>query len=129
MHAHATPTILVVEDEALIRMNAAEMIQDAGWTALEAENSDEALQVLADHPEVDLLFTDINMPGKIDGLELASRVHETYPHVELVATSGKHIVIDDSMLPDDGTFLRKPYSLDDVTELIERKLGRSANSH
>jgi CheY-like chemotaxis protein len=60
-------TVLVVHDEALVLLNAVEMIEEAGWRALEAANSAEALEVLARHEDVDVLFTDINMPGQMDG--------------------------------------------------------------
>jgi DNA-binding NtrC family response regulator len=122
MNQQTVPKILVVEDEPLVRVNAAEMIEEAGWRALEAENSAEALRVLADHRDVAVLFTDINMPGDMDGLALADCVHKLHPQIELVVTSGK-AVIADAALPDAGTFLRKPYGYEELTEAIERKLG------
>ena len=121
MYVRPAPTILVVEDEWLVRLNAVEMVQEAGWNALEAENSAEALKVLFDHPEVDVLFADINMPGEMDGLELASCVHQQHPHVELVITSGKRALADDA-LPDAGTFLPKPYGFNDLVAVIDQKL-------
>jgi two-component system, response regulator PdtaR len=124
MSDHAAATVLVVEDEPLVLMNAVEMIEEAGWRALEAANSAEALHRLGRHGAVDVLFTDINMPGEMDGLELAARVHELYPHIELVVTSGKRVLADYT-LPDDGTFLAKPYGYDDVVEIIGAKLGRA----
>jgi CheY-like chemotaxis protein len=84
MNQQTVPKILVVEDEPLVRVNAAEMIEEAGWRALEAENSAEALRVLADHRDVAVLFTDINMPGDMDGLALADCVHKLHPQIELV---------------------------------------------
>lgn len=122
MYVRPAATILVVEDEWLVRLNAVEILQDAGWNALEAENSAEALRVLTDHPEVDVLFADINMPGEMDGLELASCVHQQHPHVELVITSGKR-AIDDDALPDSGTFLPKPYGFNDLVSAIDQKLN------
>lgn len=122
MNEQSVPKILVVEDEPLVRVNAAEMIEEAGWRALEAENSADALRVLADNRDVDVLFTDINMPGDMDGLALAECVHQLHPHVELVITSGKRVIAD-SALPDAGTFLRKPYGYEELTQVIERKLG------
>jgi DNA-binding NtrC family response regulator len=80
------------------------------------------LRVLADHRDVDVLFTDVNMPGDMDGLALAECVHQLHPNVELVVTSGK-AVIADSALPDEGTFLRKPYGFEELTQAIERKLS------
>jgi CheY-like chemotaxis protein len=116
------PTVLVVEDEELVRAYAAEMIEEVGWRALEAGNSAEALRLLSTHPEVDVVFTDITMPGELDGLALAERVHRLHPHVELVVTSGKHVIANDN-LPDDGTFIRKPYGLDDLVEVMGKKLA------
>ncbi len=122
MSDQQSATVLVVDDEPLVLMNAVEMIEDAGWSALEAANSAEALKVLGDHPQIDVLFTDINMPGDMDGLELAACVHKLRPHVHLVITSGKRILAD-CTLPDDGTFLPKPYGYDQVIGVIGSKLG------
>jgi CheY-like chemotaxis protein len=121
MRNEPSPSVLVVDDEPLVLINAAGMIEQAGWTALEASNSAEALRVLADHPDVDLLFTDINMPGDMDGLELAACVHKLHPHVALVVTSGKQYLAD-SALPDHGTFLPKPYGYNELINLIAAKL-------
>ena len=121
MNNSSTATILVVEDESLVRFNAVEMIEQAGWNALEASNSAEALGVLEDVGPVDVLFTDINMPGEMDGLALATRVHRFHPRTELVITSGKQALSDQS-LPDDGTFLCKPYGLDELVSIINSKL-------
>ena len=117
-----TATVLIVEDEPFVRFNAVEIIEQAGWNALEASNSEEALGVLAEAGPVDVLFTDINMPGEIDGLGLAERVHRTHPDTELVVTSGKQ-ALPDSSLPDNGTFLCKPYGIDDLVRVIKTKLG------
>ena len=116
------PSVLVVEDEPVVLMLASEMIEQAGWIALEATNSAEALEVLAQNPRVDLLFTDINMPGPMDGLELAACVRNLHPHMHLVVTSGKRIVAD-CLLPDGGTFLAKPYGCNQLIEVITAKLG------
>ena len=114
--------MLVVEDEPVVLLNASEMIEQAGWLPLEASNSTEALKVLDDHPHVDVLFTDINMPGEMDGLELAVHVQRLLPHVHLVITSGKRY-LEDCVLPDSGTFLPKPYGYDQLVAVIAEKLG------
>ena len=121
MNNESTATILVVEDEPFVRLIAVEMIEQAGWNALEAGNSAEALAMLADVGPVDVLFTDINMPGEMDGLALARQVHRSHPRTELVITSGKQALSNKS-LPDDGTFLCKPYGVADLIALIESKL-------
>jgi CheY-like chemotaxis protein len=110
--------VLVVDDEPLIRMNAADMLADAGWTAIEAADADEALALLAEHPDVTVLFTDINMPGSMDGLDLARRVHQLRPDVQLVITSGK-LRPGRADLPGEGQFIGKPYGERQFISLIE----------
>ena len=65
------PNVLVVEDEMLLRLRAVDIVEDAGFTALEAVNADEALSILELRSDISLLFTDIQMPGTMDGLKLA----------------------------------------------------------
>ena len=110
--------VLVVDDEPLIRMTAADMLADAGWAAIEAADAAEALDLLAAHPEVSVLFTDINMPGTMDGLDLARRIHELRPDVHLVITSGKLRPSRDE-LPGEGRFIGKPYQERQFISLIE----------
>jgi len=103
-------TILVVEDEALIRMVSADVLADAGFRVLEAQNADEAIAILKSADHVEMVFTDIRMPGRMDGLELATFVHAHWPDVRLLVTSG-HCVLADSEIPDGGRFVSKPYDL------------------
>jgi two-component system, response regulator PdtaR len=110
--------ILVVEDESLLRWRAMDVVEEAGFAALEASNADDALRILAAHSDIKALFTDINMPGTLDGLELAQFVHDRYPHIKLIITSGKAAPSDDE-IPDDGVFLSKPYSTADVARYLE----------
>lgn len=113
-----TGVVLVVDDEPLIRLTAADMLADAGWIAIEASDAAEALELLAIHPEVTVLFTDINMPGEMDGLDLARRVHELRPDVHLLITSGK-IRPAKSELPEQGQFIGKPYQERQFLAMIE----------
>lgn len=113
--------VLVVEDEPLVRRMAAEIISNAGWTAVEASNSREALALLGNHPDVKVLFTDLELPGAMSGMQLSERVHRIRPDVELVVTSARGSVAR-SQLPDDGTFLRKPYRLSDLVRVLREKL-------
>jgi CheY-like chemotaxis protein len=115
--------VLVVDDEPLIRMNAADMLLDAGFGVLEAGDAAEALHVLTSHPEVQVLFTDVNMPCEMDGLDLARRVHEMRPDVHLIVTSGK-VTPQAGAIPDDGDFLGKPYREHQFLALVEAAFAR-----
>ena len=118
-----SPEVLIVEDEPITRMVAADAITDMGSLAREAGDAQEALDVLGTHPKVALLFTDIDMPGTMDGLGLAEKVHEQRPKVEFIVTSGASQMADADLL-DDGTFLPKPYGTVRLTELVREKLNR-----
>jgi CheY-like chemotaxis protein len=121
MATSARSEVLIVEDELLTRMAAVDAIYDAGIVAHEAADATEALQAIEDHPAIKVMFTDVNMPGDMDGIELASRVCAADPGMSLVVTSGA-VNLDDEQLPDSGTFLRKPYSPKRLLELVARKL-------
>jgi CheY-like chemotaxis protein len=116
------PEVLVVEDQFATRIVAADAISDIGLRVHEAGDADEALQELHDHPEIGVLFTDIQMPGRMDGLGLAEQVHLQRPDVELIVTSGGH-QFDDSELPDNGTFLSKPYRASHLVQVVRQKLA------
>lgn len=100
-------------------MIAVDMLEDAGFLVLEASTADAAWTVLERDPRVDLLFTDIDMPGSMDGLALAGRVAKRWPHIGLVVTSGR-FALRDADLPDDGRFLAKPYRRSQLLEAIRR---------
>jgi CheY-like chemotaxis protein len=116
------PSVLVVEDEIFVRLVAVDACSDSGLHPYEAGDAAEALDVLRAHPEICLLFTDVNMPGAMSGLELARQVHEDQPEMELIVTSGQQHLLDGD-LPDDGSFLAKPYRQSDLIALIRKKLG------
>jgi CheY-like chemotaxis protein len=101
--------VLVVEDEALIRMHSAEMIRDLGFEVIEAVDADQAVSLLESVPEITVVFTDIQMPGSMDGLLLATVVRDRWPPVALLITSGKVRPPADDM-PDGAQFIPKPYS-------------------
>ena len=101
-------TVLVVEDEALVRMDIALLLEDEGFQVLEASNADDAISLLDAHPEVRLMFTDIDMPGSMDGLKLAAAVRDRWPPVKIIVTSGHRHMSDDT-LPVVGRFFSKPY--------------------
>jgi len=102
-------TALVVEDEALVRMLGLDILEEAGFHVLEASNADEALAILGCGSEVHLLFSDINMPGSMDGLELAAIVKHRWPRVRLLVTSG-HRDMQSVQLPETAKFIRKPWT-------------------
>lgn len=89
--------ILIVEDEALIRLNVAYMLIDAGYVVLEAANADEAILLLEEETDISVVFTDINMPGTVDGLELVQTIKKRWPPMHLIVTSGKHFPRDGDM--------------------------------
>jgi CheY-like chemotaxis protein len=113
--------ILVVEDEPFVRMIAVDVLTGHGMVVLEADCVEEALAVLETESQIDLLFTDINMPGDLDGLDLAAIVHQRRPKMKLIVTSGGNRLSDND-LPDHGVFLSKPYDTYALPHLIEAKL-------
>lgn len=101
-------TVLVVEDDALVRMHGVGIFEDAGFRVLDADSADEALTILADCGPIDLLFSDVDMPGSMDGMALARLVHERWPLTQLLMTSG-HQRIRDEDVPGCGKFVHKPW--------------------
>jgi CheY-like chemotaxis protein len=101
--------VLVVEDDFLIRIGAVEMIEAAGFDIVEAANADEAMKILEVRLDITVVFTDIQMPGSMDGLKLAAAIRGRWPPIKIVATSG---IVDVRKvdLPEGGRFLPKPYS-------------------
>jgi CheY-like chemotaxis protein len=102
-------------------MVAADALADSGIMAWEAADSAEALQMLGEHPAIGLVFTDVNMPGEMDGLGLAHEVHQRRPDVGLIVTSGA-VNVPDEELPDHGTFLPKPYPTERLVSIVAAKL-------
>jgi two-component system, response regulator PdtaR len=102
------PAILIVENEALVRLLGVGTFADAGFRVIEANNGDEAFHLLEADSDVQLLFTDVRMPGKMDGLALAREVHDRWPHIGIMVVSGQSIP-EKHQLPTGCRFLRKPY--------------------
>ena len=113
MTIHAV--VLVVEDQPLIGMNTVDFITDAGFEALEAANADEAIEILQSRPEIRLVFTDVEMPGTMDGLKLVHFIRGRWPKVHLMVASGK-VMVKENELPTGSKFFPKPY---DDSEIIE----------
>jgi CheY-like chemotaxis protein len=120
--ASSRPVVLIVEDEFLIRMDAIDALGAAGYDVLDAGNADEAIAILEERDDVHVIFTDIDMPGSMDGLKLAHFVRDRWPPVKIVATSG-HARIADTDLPEGGRFLQKPYTPTQVITTIDRLMN------
>jgi two-component system, response regulator PdtaR len=121
MTPRGAKTILVVEDEPLIRMFAAGTLADAGYAVLVAGTGEEALQVIAAGEPLAAVMTDIEMPGRIDGLELARIIDAQWPTIAVVVVSGQHLPRPDE-LPHQAQFLTKPYSADRLIDTLEAVL-------
>ena len=116
-----TPTILVAEDEVLIRMDVVEQLEAQGYEVIEACNAHEALDALTGAAHVDLLFTDVNMPGDLDGIALAHEVSRRWPKAGIIVTSGKKTIAPDQ-LPGQTRFYSKPYMADTIHTAIREML-------
>jgi CheY-like chemotaxis protein len=103
------PVVLIVEDDFLIRFGAVEMVEAGGFDVIEAANADDAIEILVARLDITVVFTDIQMPGSMDGLKLAAAIRKRWPPIKIVATSG---IVDVRKLdlPEGGRFLSKPYS-------------------
>jgi CheY-like chemotaxis protein len=101
--------VLIVEDEMLVRENAADMLESAGYTTLQARDAAEAIAILESRDDIRVVFTDVQMPGSMDGLRLAALIRDRWPPVELIVTSGQAQPNSDE-LPERARFLPKPYS-------------------
>jgi two-component system, response regulator PdtaR len=108
---------IVVDDEPFARLFAAQVFEDQGYLVLEAQDADEGLQLLGNHPEVSVLFTDISMPGQMDGIGLAKSVDRLRPDIRLVITSGRVEPLSGD-LPARARFLAKPYTAHNLRETI-----------
>lgn len=100
--------VLVVEDSAIIRMGAVDLVQSAGYEALEASNADEAIHILESRDDIDLVFTDVQMPGTMDGIKLSHYIRNRWPPVKLIVASGMAI-LEEGSLPEGSRFFSKPY--------------------
>jgi DNA-binding NtrC family response regulator len=101
-------TVLIVEDEAILLWTAADIIEEAGFEAITARNADEAIRILESRDDIRVIFTDVNMPGSMNGLKLAHAVRGRWPPIKIVLTSGYGNTIAEE-LPTDVLFISKPY--------------------
>lgn len=112
------PAVLVVDDEPIIRMYATVLVEDAGYVALEAGTAEEALAILNERDDIRVLFTDVEIPGSLNGIELVEVVRGTWPPIALIVTSG-HVQIDPQKLPDRARFFRKPYTESEIVKALK----------
>lgn len=118
-------TVLIVEDEFLLRMDIAQTLEDEGFKVFEASNADEAIAILNAQSGIHLMFTDIDMPGSMDGLKLAAAVRDRWPPIKIIVTSG-HRQMSDALLPIEGKFFDKPYDASRVISVMKDMVGRNA---
>jgi len=121
----ATPpvtNVLVVEDEMILRMRAVDIVQDAGFNSVEAVNADEALSILESRSDISILFTDIQMPGTMDGLKLAHAVHDRWPAIKIILVSGQ-VKPTEAERPLDSRFVDKPLGVDEMVAHLQALVG------
>ncbi|MDZ7281898.1 response regulator [Sphingomonas sanguinis] len=111
------PTVLIVEDQQLLLMHVQFAFEDAGYVVVQADSADEALLALERHPEIRAIFTDVAMPGSIDGATLAAKVRQSHPHVSIIVTSGEQLHVA-AELPQGVRFVPKPYTGHDIIRMI-----------
>ena len=123
-HSRLPHVVLVVEDEMMLRMRAVDMVQDAGYISVEAVDADEALAILQSRSDIALLFTDVQMPGSMNGLQLAHVVHERWPPIKIILASGQ-LKLSGSDIPLDSRFFVKPLQSDEIIAQMREMLDRA----
>src|SRR6266436_10316849 len=121
-HSVVPAVVLVVEDEMLLRMRAVDMVEDAGYTPVEAVDADEAVAILESRSDIALMFTDIQMPGSMDGLKLAHAVHERWPPIKIMLVSGQMNLLNLD-LPPCSKFFGKPLEAKEMIAEIQSMIG------
>lgn len=116
------PVVLVVEDEPLQRMMAVDLVEDAGFDVVDVASAAEAVRVLESRPDIRVVFTDIDMPGGLDGMRFAATIRDRWPPIELIIVSGKRKPRPDE-LPSRGVFFAKPYKTHEITAVMRRMVG------
>ena len=123
-HTVAPAVVLVVEDEMLLRMRAVDMVEDAGFTSVEAVDADEAVAILESRSDIALLLTDIQMPGTMDGLGLAHSVRERWPPIKIILVSGQ-LKLANIDIPADSRFFGKPLEAKDLIAEMQSMIGHA----
>ena len=123
-HSDVPAVVLVVEDEMLLRMRAVDMVEDAGFTSVEAVDADEAVAILESRSDIALLFTDIQMPGSMDGLKLAHAVHKRWPPIKIILVSGQ-LKLANIDIPADSRFFGKPLEAKKMIAEMQSMIGHA----
>ena len=123
-HSTVPAVVLVVEDEMLLRMRAVDMVEDAGFTSVEAVDADQAIAILESRSDIALLFTDIQMPGQMDGLGLAHAVHERWPPIKIILVSGQ-LKLAKSTFPPTASFFGKPLAAAAMIAEMRNMIGHA----
>ncbi len=123
-HSSVPAVVLVVEDEMLLRMRAIDMVEDAGYTSVEAVDADEAFAILESRSDIALMFTDIQMPGSMDGLKLAHTVHTRWPPIKIILVSGQ-LKLADVDIPANSRFSGKPLDAKVMIALMRNMIGQA----
>jgi CheY-like chemotaxis protein len=121
-HRSHRPAVLIVEDDPLIRWSGADTLAEAGFDVIEAGGAEEALAILEGRNDVLVLFTDVDMPGRFDGLELARIAHDRWPWMHIIVASGRRQP-GDRQMPDNGRFVAKPYAPEQIARDIDALLA------
>jgi len=116
--------VLVVEDEMLLRMRAVDMVEDAGYTSIEAVDADQAVAILEARSDVALMLTDIQMPGSMDGLKLAHAVHRRWPPIKIILVSGQ-LKMANIDIPLDSRFFGKPLDAAEMVTQMRNMIGHA----
>jgi two-component sensor histidine kinase/CheY-like chemotaxis protein len=125
INAKSSNKVLVVEDEMVLRLRAVDIVEDAGFTPVQAINADEALSILESRSDISLLFTDIQMPGTMDGLKLAHAVRHRWPTIKIILVSGQVRPSSDER-PADSRFFGKPLVVSKMVSELQEMIGREA---
>ncbi|HEY7383576.1 MAG TPA: response regulator [Beijerinckiaceae bacterium] len=120
-----SPVVLLVEDEPLVREFEIDVLQDAGFRVLEARSADEAFDMLRGRPDVRIVFTDVDMPGSLNGFEFSRLVRQGWPEVAILVSSGK-MAPQAGDLPEGAAFIAKPYRPDDLVEQLQKLVREEA---
>ena len=121
----SSTNVLVVEDEMVLRMRAVDIVEDAGFTAVQAVNADQALSILETRSDISMLFSDIQMPGSMDGLKLAHAVHDRWPSIKIILVSGL-VKVSETDKPADSRFFGKPLDVKQMIAELQEMIGAGA---